>query len=92
VLQRLPTVRDAKSAYDIQSIKISFDNRIKNITEDIEKMMHALEKKLTCLIFYHMNWAPKQLRQTHRQQMGFPSHILVCRWTHIQDNHHRHLH
>jgi hypothetical protein len=22
----------------------------------------------------------------HRQQMGFPSHILVCRWTHIQDD------
>jgi hypothetical protein len=44
VLQRLPTVRDAKSADDIQSIKISFDNRIKNITEDIEKMTHALEK------------------------------------------------
>jgi 5-enolpyruvylshikimate-3-phosphate synthase len=47
-------VRDAKLVDNIQSIKISFDNRIKSITEDIKKMKHAVEK-LTCLIFYHMN-------------------------------------
>jgi hypothetical protein len=44
VQQLLPAVCDAKSADDIQSIKISFDNRIKSITKDIEKMVHALEK------------------------------------------------
>jgi hypothetical protein len=44
VQQQLPTVCDAKSADDIHSIKISFDNRIKSITEDIEKMAHALGK------------------------------------------------
>jgi hypothetical protein len=32
------------SADDIPSIKISFDNRIKSITEDIERMVHALGK------------------------------------------------
>jgi hypothetical protein len=41
-------VCDAKSADDIQSISF-FDNRIKSITEDIEKK-HALEK-LTFLFF-----------------------------------------
>jgi hypothetical protein len=32
------------------------------------------------LFFYHMNWASKQLSQTHRQQMGFlsPNNIMVC--------------
>jgi hypothetical protein len=44
VLQQLPTIGDARSADDIPSIKISFDNRIKSITEDIEKMAHALGK------------------------------------------------
>jgi hypothetical protein len=44
VLQQLPTIGDARSADDIPSIKISFDNRIKSITEDIERMAHALEK------------------------------------------------
>jgi hypothetical protein len=44
VLQQLPTLCDARSADDIQSIKFFFDNRIKSITEDIEKMAHALGK------------------------------------------------
>jgi hypothetical protein len=44
VLQQLPMIGDAKSADYIPSIKISFDNRIKSITEDIEKMVHALGK------------------------------------------------
>jgi hypothetical protein len=81
VLHQLSMVCDAKSADDIHSI-IFFDNRIKSITEDIEKMAHALGKT-HMPIFYHISWALKQLRQTHRQQMGFPSYILVCQWTHI---------
>jgi hypothetical protein len=44
VLQQLPTIGDVRSADDILSIKISFDNRIKSITEDIERMAHALGK------------------------------------------------
>jgi hypothetical protein len=44
VLQQLPTIGDARSVDDIASIKISFDKRIKSITEDIEKMAHALGK------------------------------------------------
>jgi hypothetical protein len=44
MLQQLPTIGDVRSADDIPSIKISFDNRIKSITEDIERMAHALEK------------------------------------------------
>jgi hypothetical protein len=44
VLQQLPTIGDVRSADDIPSIKISFDNRIKSITEDIERMAHALGK------------------------------------------------
>jgi hypothetical protein len=44
VLQQLPTIGDARSVDDIPSIKISFDNRIKSITEDIERMAHALGK------------------------------------------------
>jgi hypothetical protein len=61
-----------KSADDIHSINKSFDNRIKGTMENIEKMTHALEK-LTCPFFYHINWTVKQLCQTHRQQMGFPT-------------------
>jgi hypothetical protein len=38
VLQQLPMVCDAKSADDIQSIKIYFVNQIKSIKEEIEKM------------------------------------------------------
>jgi hypothetical protein len=44
LLQQLPTIGDARSADDIPPIKISFDNRIKSITEDIERMAHALGK------------------------------------------------
>jgi hypothetical protein len=44
VLQQLPVIGDARSADDIPSIKISFDNWIKSITEDIERMAHALGK------------------------------------------------
>jgi hypothetical protein len=44
VLQQLPTIGDARSGHDIPSIKISFDNQIKSITEDIERMVHALGK------------------------------------------------
>jgi hypothetical protein len=44
VLQQLLTIGDARSVDDIPSIKISFDNRIKSITEDIERMAHALGK------------------------------------------------
>jgi hypothetical protein len=44
MLQQLPRIGDARSADDIPSIKISFDNRIKSITEDIERMTHALGK------------------------------------------------
>jgi hypothetical protein len=43
VLEQLPTIGDARSADDILSINF-FDNRIKSITEDIEKMAHALGK------------------------------------------------
>jgi hypothetical protein len=68
VLQHLPKVSDVTSADDIQYIKISFDNRIKSITGDIEKMTHALGKT-HMPNFYHMNWALEQLSQTHRQQM-----------------------
>jgi hypothetical protein len=79
VLQQLSTVRDARSADDIQSIKISSDNQIKSITEDIKKMAHALEKTHPPNFLSHElgteTTAPK-----HRQQMGFlnSSHILVC--------------
>jgi hypothetical protein len=36
VLQQLPTICDARSTDDIPSIRISFDNQIKSIKEDIE--------------------------------------------------------
>jgi hypothetical protein len=42
VLQQLPTIGDARSVDDISSIKISFDNRTKSITKDLEKMVDAL--------------------------------------------------
>lgn len=44
VLLQLPTLCDARLADDIQSNKISFDNHIRSIMEDIEKMVHALGK------------------------------------------------
>jgi hypothetical protein len=43
VLQQLPTIGDARSTDDIPSTKISLDNRIESITEDIERMTHVLE-------------------------------------------------
>ena len=54
VLQQLPTIGDVRSADDISSIKISFDNRIKSITENIEKMEHTLVKT-HMPNFYHIN-------------------------------------
>jgi hypothetical protein len=54
MLQQLPTLCDARLADDIPSIKISIDNRIKSIMEDIEKMAHALEKTHVPIIFYHI--------------------------------------
>jgi hypothetical protein len=44
VLQQLPTIGDVRPADDIPSIQISFDNQIKSIMEDIERMAHALGK------------------------------------------------
>jgi hypothetical protein len=35
LLDQFPTVSDAASFDDLQSTKISFDNRIKSMTEDI---------------------------------------------------------
>ena len=43
VLQQLPTIGDARSADDIPSIKISFDNRIKSIIEDIDMSPSAYQ-------------------------------------------------
>jgi hypothetical protein len=61
VQQLLPTVCDARSADDIQSIKISFDSQIKSITNDIKKMAHALGKTnipiFTTLIGHRNNYA-----------------------------------
>jgi hypothetical protein len=54
VLQQLPTIGDARSADDIPFVKISFDNRIKSITEDIERMAHALGKT-HMPNFFHIN-------------------------------------
>jgi hypothetical protein len=54
VLQNLLKVSNVRSTDDIQSIKFSFNNRIKSIREDIEKMAHALGKT-HMPIFYHMN-------------------------------------
>jgi hypothetical protein len=44
LLDQLPTVSNAASFDDLQSIKISFDNRNKSMTEDIRKIVRALEK------------------------------------------------
>jgi hypothetical protein len=68
---------------NISSIKISFDNWIKSITKDIEKMVPALGKThMPNFLSYKLNTSATN---------GFPSHILVCRWTHIQDDCHHHL-
>jgi hypothetical protein len=42
LLDQLHTVSNVASFDDIQSIKISFDNQIKSMTWDIDKMAHAL--------------------------------------------------
>jgi hypothetical protein len=47
LLHQLPTVSNTTPLADIQSVKISFDNRIKSIMEDIENMTHVLEKTHT---------------------------------------------
>jgi hypothetical protein len=44
LMHQLPIVSNTTPLVDIQSIKISFDNRIKIIIEDIESITHVLEK------------------------------------------------
>jgi hypothetical protein len=44
VMQQLSSVSDAASFNDIQYINFSFDDRVKSITEDIEKKTHALDQ------------------------------------------------
>jgi hypothetical protein len=56
LLHQLPIVSNTTPLAYIQSIKISFDNRIKIIMEDIENMTHVLENTHTPN-FYHINWA-----------------------------------
>jgi hypothetical protein len=51
LLQQFPIVSKTTPLADIQSIKFSFDNRIKIIMEDIENMMHVLEKNSYALFF-----------------------------------------
>jgi hypothetical protein len=41
LLHQLPIVSNTTPLADIQSIKISFDNWIESIMEDIENMMHV---------------------------------------------------
>jgi hypothetical protein len=41
LLQQLPIVSKTTPLDNIQSIKISFDNRTKSIMEDIENMTHV---------------------------------------------------
>lgn len=47
LMQQLPTISNAAPLADIQSIIISFDNRIKSVTEDIENMAYVLGKTHT---------------------------------------------
>jgi hypothetical protein len=58
LLHQLPIVSNTTPLTNIQSINVSFDNRIKIIMEDIENMTHVLEK-LIHVIFCHTNWAIK---------------------------------
>jgi hypothetical protein len=58
LLHQLPIVSNTTPLDDIQSVKISFDNRIKIIMEDIDNMAHILENTRTP-DFYHINWALK---------------------------------
>ena len=53
ILQHLPMIYDVRLVDDIQSIKISFDNQIKSITRDTEKMTRALEKTHMPNFFSH---------------------------------------
>ena len=59
LLHQLPIVSNTTPLADIQSVKISFDNQIKIIMEDIENMTHALENTHTPDFFCHINWALK---------------------------------
>jgi hypothetical protein len=47
LLYQLPIVSNTTPLADIQSVKISFDNRIKIIMEDLENMTHVLENTHT---------------------------------------------
>ena len=47
LLHQLPIVSNTMPLADIQSVKISFDNWIKIIMEDIENMTHVLENTHT---------------------------------------------
>jgi hypothetical protein len=91
VLQQLPTVCDVKSVDDIHSIKISFDNQIKSITKDIEKIAHA-SGKTHMSNFLSRKLGIETIAPKTSVTNEFPSHILVCWWTHIPDDCHRHLH
>jgi hypothetical protein len=91
VLEQLPALGDIRSANDILSIKISFDNRIKSITEDIEKMVHAIGK-IHMPNFLSHKLGTETITPNISATNGFPQLYLVCRWTHIQDDRHRHVH
>jgi hypothetical protein len=71
VLQQLPTIGDARSVDDIPSIKISFDNRIKSITEDIEMMAPALGKTHMTNFLLHKLGA-KMIAPNTSATNGFP--------------------
>jgi hypothetical protein len=71
VLQQLSTIGDARSADDIPFIKISFDNQIKNIMEDIERMAHALGKTHMPIFLSHKLGA-KTIAPNTSATNGFP--------------------
>jgi hypothetical protein len=71
VLQQLPTIGDVRSADDIPSINISFDNQIKSITEDIERIVHALGKTHMPNILSHKLGAETIVPNTSVKN-GFP--------------------
>jgi hypothetical protein len=66
-------------------LKLLFDNQIKSISEDIEKM-HASEKTHMPNFLSH-ELGTKTIAQNTSATNGFPGHIMVCWWTHIQDDH-----
>jgi GTP1/Obg family GTP-binding protein len=47
LLQQFPSISNTASFNDIQYINISFDDQIKSMMEDIEKMTHVLQKTHT---------------------------------------------